>query len=402
MLVKKAFKFRIYPNREQKDALALQFGHARFVYNWGLNLRRTNYKQTGKGLSYTDTANALVLLKREDEHEWLKQADSQALQQKLKDLDRAYSNFFKKRSGYPNFKSKRGKQSIRYPQRFRIEGSKTYLPKVGWVRTVFHRLIEGEMKNLTVSKTKSGKYFISIQCVVEIDEPAYTGGQVGIDLGLVDFITTSEGESVPAPHHLRKAEQKLKRLQRQLSRKKKGSQGWQKAQLALARQSEKVANQRKDFQHKLSRRLVEVNRLIGFENLNVVGMLKNHHLAKSVQDAGWSEFVRQCEYKGGWYGCHTEKVDRFFPSSRLCNVCGEKHPSLTLSERKWVCLGCGTAHKRDENAAINILVEVQTTVGATGSNAGPKGIPLRYGESIRPAAVLPTQAVSLKPEAQLL
>lgn len=394
MLIKKAYKFRIYPNREQKDALAVQFGHARFVYNWGLNLRRTNYKQTGKGLSYTDTANALVLLKREDEHKWLKQADSQALQQKLKDLDRAYSNFFKKRSGYPNFKSRRGKQSIRYPQRFRIEGSKTYLPKVGWVRTVFHRPIEGEMKNLTVSRTKSGKYFISIQCVVEIDEPAYTGGQVGIDLGLVDFITTSEGESVPAPHHLRKAEQKLKRLQRQLSRKKKGSQGWQKAQFALARQSEKVANQRKDFQHKLSRRLVEVNRLIGFENLNVVGMLKNHHLAKSVQDAGWSEFVRQCEYKGGWYGCHIEKVDRFFPSSRLCNVCGEKHPGLKLSERKWVCLGCGTAHKRDENAAINILVEVQTTVGATGSNAG--------GEIARPAAVLPTQAVSLKPEAHLL
>jgi len=402
MIIRKGYKYRLYPNRAEQQKLAVQFGHARFVYNWGLNLRRTHYQQTGKGLSYTDTANALVSLKREDEHAWLKQADSQALQQKLKDLDRAYSNFFKKRSGYPNFKSRRGQQSIRYPQRFKIEGGQTYLPKVGWVRTVFHRPIEGEMKNLTVSKTKSGKYFISIQCEVEIEEPAYIGGQVGIDLGLVDFMTTSEGECVPAPHHLRKAERKLKRLQRQLCRKKKGSQGQQKAQVALARQSEQVANQRKDFQHKLSRRLVEVNQLIGFENLNVVGMLRNHHLAKSIQDAGWCEFVRQCQYKGGWYppfhrgwyGCHIEKVERFFPSSRRCHVCGEQHPSLKLSERKWVCLGCGTVHHRDQNAAMNILLEVQTTVGATGSNAG--------GESVRPATVLPTQAVSLKPKAHPL
>jgi len=208
------------------------------------------------------------------------------------------------------------------------------------------------------------------------------------------IITTSEGERVPGPHHLRRAERKLKRQQRQLSRKQKESQGWQKAQLALAKQSEKAANQRKDFQHKLSRRLVEVNRLIGFENLNVMGMLtssrypfgKNHYLAKSIQDAGWSEFVRQCEYKGGWYGCYTEKLDRFFPSSRLCHVCGEKHPSLKLLERKWVCLGCGTVHNRDENAAVTFwlkykLLSVRKEVRLW--RECPRGIPLQYKKDLQ-------------------
>ncbi len=372
MLVKKAYKFRIYPNRAQQEALAVQFGHARFVYNWGLNLRRMHYRETGKGLSYRETTDALTRLKRGEGYEWLKEADSQVLQQKLKDLDRAYINFFEGRGGYPTFKKKRGQQSIRYPQRFKVKGAKTYLPKVGWVRTIFHRPIEGKMKNLTVSKTKSGKYFISIQCVVEIDEPAYAGGQIGVDLGLIDFITTSEGETVSAPKYLRKAECKLNRLQRQLSRKKKGSAGRRKARLKLARQAEKVANQRRDFQHKLSRRLVEENRLIGFENLNVAGMLKNPRLAKSIQDAGWGEFVRQTTYKGAWYGCHIEKVGRFFPSSKLCSVCGEKHQSLRLSERKWVCIGCGAVHKRDENAAKNILKEA--TGGAPGRYAGRENV----------------------------
>lgn len=397
MLVRKAFRYRIYPNTEQQAALAVQFGHSRFVYNWALDLRRKTYRETGKGLTYPDTNWTLTKLKKVAP--WLCDADSQILQEKLRDLQRAFDNFFEKRASYPRFKSKHGKQSIRYPQRFKVEGKRVYLPKVGWVKAVFHRSIEGEMKTCTVSKTKSGRYFISIQCEVEISEPNYTGGQVGIDLGLADFITVSDGERVPPPKYLRTAERKLKRLQRQLSRKQRGSRGREKARLQLARQHEKVGNQRQDFQHKLSRRLVECNRLICFENLNVVGMLKNHHLAKSIADAGWSEFVRQCQYKGGWYGCHIEQVGRFFPSSKLCSACGERHQGLRLSDRKWVCTGCGAVHQRDANASANILVEglrivSQHTAGAAGINAG--------GEVVRPTLASASPAVSAKPEAQLL
>jgi len=394
MIVKKAFKYRIYPNKEQQHKLAIQFGHTRFVYNRYRAWREQSYQETGKGLSYNQTAVDLTGLKKEPEFEWLKEADSQVLQQKLKDLETAYKNFFAGQAKYPNFKSKRGKQTIRYPQRFKLNSKKIYLPKVGWVKLKQHRQIEGEMKNATVSKTKSGKYFVSIQCELEKEDPSYQGSQIGIDLGLIDFVTASTGKPIPAPKHLRKAERKLKRLQRQMSRKHKGSNGWQKARLRLARQAEKVANQRQDFQHKLSRELIEQNELIGFENLNVVGMLKNHHLAKSIQDAAWSQFVRFCEYKGAWYGCQIEKVGRFFPSSKLCSACGQKQQSLKLSERKWLCIGCGVVHKRDENAAKNILKEIKNTVGATGINAD--------GENVRPARTLFVQAVSLKSEATQL
>jgi putative transposase len=413
MLIKKAFKYRIYPNKEQRRSLGIQFGHARFIYNWGLALRKTHYKQTGRGLSYFDCNVRLTELKRQAEYAWLREADSQVLQQKLKDLDRAYVNFFEGRANYPTFKSKRSKQSIRYPQRFKIEGDRIYLPKVGWVKAVFHRPVEGEMKNVTVSRTKSGKYFVSIQCEVDIDGPVYAGSEAGIDLGLVDFATlfdsalfdSNEHEhpvhsrTIPNPRHLRKAEKRLRRLQRRLSRCQRGSKGYEKVKRLLARQHEKVANQRRDFQHKQSRNLVDRYALMCFENLNVAGMLKNHRVAKSIADAAWGAFVRQCEYKGRWYGCHIQKVGRFFPSSKLCSACGEIHQTLKLSERKWICAGCGAIHRRDLNASRNILNEGlrllnSSTVGATGIDAG--------GESIRPELVLPIQAVSPKPEAHPL
>jgi len=394
MLVKKAFKYRIYPNKEQQAALTVQFGHARFVYNWSLARRKAYYKETGQGLSSYDINKEVTELKHQPDYEWLQEADSQILQQKSLDLKRAYVNFFAGRAKYPQFKSKKARQSIRYPQRFKVEGKAIYLPKVGWVKLKQHRPIEGEMKNATVSKTKSGRYFVSIQCEMEKEDPSYQGGQIGIDLGLIDFVTASKGKPIPAPKHLRQAERKLKRLQRQMSRKHKGSNGYQKARLRLARQAEKVANQRQDFQHKLSRELIAQNELIGFENLNVVGMLKNHHLAKSIQDAAWSQFVRFCEYKGAWYGCHIEKVSRFFPTSKLCSACGQKHQSLKLSQRKWLCIGCGVVHKRDLNAAKNILTEIQNTVGTTEINAD--------GENVRPPQTLFVSAVSLKSEAAQL
>lgn len=398
MLIKKAFRFRIYPNQGQQHELAVQFGHARFVYNWGLGLRKRHYRETGKGLSYFDCNYRLKQLKDQPKYDWLKQADSQVLQQKLKDLDQAYVNLFEGRADYPRFKSKKSKQSIRYPQRFKIEGNRIYLPKVGWVKAVFHRPIEGQMKNCTVTKTKSGKYFVSIQCEVEIDQPDCQGPEVGIDLGLIDFATLSDGsQPIPIPRYLRQAESKLRRLQRRLSRCQRGSRGYDKVRLLLARQHERVAHQRRDFQNKHSKAFVDRYGLICFENLNVTGMLKNHRIAKSISDAAWSEFVRQCSYKGEWYGCLVQKIGRFFPSSKLCSTCGQAHQTLKLSERKWVCVGCGTIHHRDLNASKNILFEglrllSHCTVGATGIHAG--------GENVRPGLVSPSQAVSLKPEVQ--
>ena len=354
MKIKKAFKYRLKPNKVQQQALAVQFGHARFVYNWALDLRTMHYKGTGESVSKNFLDTELTVLKQDPDYIWLKQADSQVLQQKTKDLDQAYVNFFEGRAGYPTFKKKYGKQSIRYPQRFKLDGQQVYLPKVGWVKAIIHRPIEGDMKNLTVTKTKSGRYFVSIQCELEIDEPIFTGEPIGLDLGLIDFATLSTGEKIANPRWFRKAQDKLAKAQKKLSRKKKGSMNWQKQRIKVARLHERIANQRKDFQHKVSRQLVETYGLIRFENLNIKGMVKNHKLAKSISDAGWAQFVRMVEYKGAWYGAYVEKIDRFFASSKTCSDCGTK-TVLKLSDREWACTECGVLHDRDVNAAINIL-----------------------------------------------
>ena len=375
MNIKKAFKFRIYPNSNQQAELARQFGHTRFVYNHYRAVREGYYQDTGTGLTYNDCA--LDLSGRlKVEYPWLKEADSQALQQALKDLDRAYSNFFVGRAGYPTFHSKHDRQSMRYPQRFKVSDKRVYLPKVGWVKGVFHRAIEGEMKQCTVSKTKSGRYFISIQCEMEIENPEPSndpllpaigagskGKAVGIDLGLTTFATLSTGEKVDKPKHLHRSQRRLAIRQRRLSRKQKGSNGRNAARLPVAKLHERIANQRQDYQHKLSRQLVDRFGLLSFESLNVAGMVKNHNLAKAISDAAWSQFVGFCEYKAAWSGGQVLRVGRFFPSSKLCSDCGEKHKHLTLNMRQWLCMACGVIHDRDTNAALNILK--QTTVGAT-------------------------------------
>ena len=213
------------------------------------------------------------------------------------------------------------------------------------------------------SRAKTGKFFVSIQCEIETTPPAPAGPAVGIDLGLKSFAVLSDGREIEPPKHLRKAERRLKRLQRRLSRKKGGSANRRKAAALVARQHEKVANRRADFLHKKSRQLVDEHGHIGIEDLNVAGMVRNHSLAKSISDAGWGEFVRQLEYKGEWYGCEIVKVDRWFPSSRTCGDCGAVNAALELSDRRWVCAECGVVHDRDQNAARNILKEsrVRTT-----------------------------------------
>lgn len=366
MKVKKGFKYRIYPNKKQQEALAVQFGHARFVYNHYRAAREGFYLATGTGLTYRDCAGDLAAVLKAD-HPWLRAADSQALQQSLKDLDRAYHNFFAGRAGYPQFKSKHKKQSIRYPQRFKVNSRQVYLPKVGWVKAIFHRAIEGVMKNCTVSKTKSGIYFVAIQCEIELDDRQAKPTRVGIDLDLTTFVTLSTGEKIVKPKHLHRSQRRLKIRQRRLSRKVKGSHNRAKARHGVAVAHEHVANQRRDFHHQLSGRLAGDYGLVAFESLNVSGMLKNHNLAKAIADAGWSQFVAFTAYKTQWAGGEVLKVDRFFPSSKLCSDCHQRNNSLTLQVRQWLCLNCGAVHDRDENAAVNILNEA--TGGAPESHA---------------------------------
>jgi len=357
MIIRKAFKFRLYPTTEQKERLSVQFGCARFVYNHYRAVREGYYLDTGTGLNYNDCTTDLAdILKKEKP--FLKDATAQVLQQSLMDLDKAYKNFFEGRAGYPKFKRKHEKQSIRFPQSFKINAKQIYLPKVGWVKTIFHRAIEGKAKNATVSKTKTGKYFISIQCECEIVEPAPKTESIGVDLGLKHFAILSTGEKVDNPKHMRKSERRLTIRQRRLSRAKKGSNGRSKQRQRVARIHEKVANQRKDFHHQLSRQLVDSFGLIGMETLNVKGMVKNHSLAKSISDVGWSQFVQFVTYKALWAGTEILRHDRFFASSKTCSDCGAINQSLVLSDRVWVCAACGSVHDRDINAAKNLVPKI--------------------------------------------
>lgn len=374
--INRAYKYRIYPDSQQQERLSKQFGSTRFVYNQFLRKRIDTYAKTGKGLTYYDTALQLTELKKQAEYSWLNEADAQAMQQSLRDLDTAYSNFFNKYTKFPRFKKKHGKQTCRFPQRFRVEGDKLRIPKVGLVKIVLHRPIEGKMKNLTISRTKNGNYFASIQVEQEIPEPTYSGNQIGLDLGLKDFAVTSDEQRFPNPKYLAKSEYKLGRLQRRLSIAQSGSKGREKARIKVARQYERIANQRKDFLHKLSRQLVEENQLIVIEDLNVKGMVQNHCLAKAISDVGWSEFVRQLSYKGRWYGCHVEKIDRFFPSSKRCFHCGFINQDLKLSDRHWKCPECESLLDRDLNAAQNIL---------NWYTAGTAGI-YADGQNVRPSS----------------
>lgn len=379
MVINKAYSFRLYPNETQKALLARHFGSCRFVYNAFLRARIDFYaanKGTEKqGLTYTDTSQMMTDMKRQPEREWLKDVNSQSLQQSLRRLDVAYHNFFNKRAHFPKFKTKHGKQSFAVPQHFEVDVEQGLLgiPKFTPIKTVFHRPIEGKMKSVNVSKTPSGKYFASILCEIEKEvKQKQTGGEIGIDLGLKSFAVTSEGVAVPAPKFLRTSQDKLTRLQRLLSHKVKGSSNRNKARAKVARIHEKITNQRNDFLHKLSHRLVSENQAIYAEDLNVRGMTANHHLAKSVSDAGWAEFIRQIKYKSEWNGVHFGQIDRFFPSSKRCHACGWINQSLTLADREWTCQGCGQVVDRDLNAAQNILQFGQLSMVRRDTSKPPK------------------------------
>ena len=355
MKINKAFKFRIYPDNTQKQYFAQSFGCARFVYNRFLRQRIDYYAETGKGLTYHNTALALTQLKKEPEFEWLKDVNSQSIQQALRNLDTAYSNFFNKRAEFPKFKKKSNKQSFNVPQNFSIHDNMIDIPKCKGIKIKLHRDVEGTIKSITISKMPSGKYFASLLCELEIPEPTYSGGEIGIDYGIKAFISTSEGKIIESPKFLRKSELKLKQLSKAFSKKQPNAKNRYKAQKLFARQHEKVSNQRQDFLNKLSKQLACDNQAIYIESLAIRNMIKLHTLAKSISDSGWNTFVNMLKYKGQWYGCRIIEIDRWFPSSKCCHVCGYIKDNLTLSDRSWLCPECNINHDRDVNAAINIL-----------------------------------------------
>lgn len=360
--MEKAFKMRIYPTEEQKTLIDKSFGCARYVYNYFLDFKQREYKEHKNKYSYSDTSKLLTSLKKE--LTWLKEVDKCALQNSLKDLDYAYKRFFKG-AGYPKFKSKySSKMSYRSNcSHNTIELLENYvkLPKLGKVRIKdkTYKPKDGRILNATVSKTKTGKYFVSI-CYTDINIKPLpkTGRSVGIDLGLKSFITTSDAEQVDNPKYLEKSQVKLKKLQRMLSRKPKDSKNREKIRLKLAECYEKIVNQRKDFLHKLSKSLVIDYDVIVIEDLKIKNLLKNHRLANSISSVSWYTFTEMLRYKSLFYGKTLLKVDSFFPSSQLCSNCNFKNVEVKdLKVRSWVCPSCGSINHRDINAAINILNE---------------------------------------------
>lgn len=371
-----ATKIRLYPNPSQEKSLAAQFGCARWVWNEALAETKRLYEKTGKGLGYHAMTVRLPGLK--SEFPWLKDADSQVLQQSLRNLHRAFKNFFEHRARYPRFKHKDDNQSIQYPQRVEIENDRIYLPKVGLVKCIVHRPIAGGIKTITVSKDRVGRYHAAVLTEDDVPLPKVSidgdaiGNAVGIDAGLINLAVTSDELKLSNPRHLVKAERNLKRKQKSFSRKQKGSNRRAKARVLVARAHARVADSRRDHLHKVSRRIVNENQVIVVEDLNVTGMMKNRNLAKAIADAGFATFSRFLEYKAARAGKVFIKVGKFFPSTKTCSECGSIN-DLTLDVRHWTCSDCGSFHDRDVNAARNIRNEGLRILAAGAAAAASGG-----------------------------
>lgn len=354
----KAYKYRIFPSEEQQGLLANIFGQTRFVFNLGLETKITAYAGNKTNIDCFDLIKQVKELK-DTECPWLKEAPSQALQMALRNLDNAYTNFFKGK-GFPKFKNKHGKQSFHLPQGvFLSEDNKQiFLPKLKFVGIDLHREFKGDIKTVTVSRTVTNKYFVSIlvdnKQELPKKKPITEQSAVGIDLGIKDFAITSDGKKFENKDFLKSTMQKLRVAQRSLSRKKKGSNHYKQQKLVVALLHEKVRNQRQDYLHKISSYLVNNYDTICLEDLAVKNMVKNHNLARAISDMGWGEFRTMLEYKSEWQGKNLSVIGRFEPSSKTCNCCGHINKELTLNDREWTCIKCNAKHDRDVNASINI------------------------------------------------
>ena len=359
----RAYKYRIYPTEEQKVLLAKTFGCCRFVYNWALNLKIEVYKQEKKSIGNVELTNRMRS-ELKTEHEWLGEVNSQALQSALRNLDTAYKNFFRDTHavGFPKFKSRKQKQSFQCPQHCSVDFGKgtISIPKAKDIPAVLHRRFKGTVKTVAISMTPSGRYFASVLVDTSMQEMKPSEPKrdttVGIDLGIKSLAVCSDGRTFANPKNLQRSLDRLKLLQKRLSRKQKGSANRNKARIRVARLQEHIANSRKDSLHKITHALTHDSqvRTICMEDLNVKGMQRNHHLAQAVGDASFGTFLTLLEYKCSWYGVNLIKIDRFAPSSKTCGKCGYIYKGLKLSERSWTCPECGTHHDRDFNAACNI------------------------------------------------
>ncbi len=355
--IQKPYKLRLFPTEEQKIFFAKTFGCVRFIYNHCLSLVRSGVK-----FSYEELSNKLPDLKKE--FLWLAEPIAQSLQQSILNLWDGFQRFWKGQNKFPKFKKKFAKQSFKVPQDFKLDVENNWLrlPKIGAVRCIFPPKIYGMPKSVTISRTKSGRYYASILCEIDEPKPIYQGEIIGIDMGLRSYVTTSNGFAIDAPKFYRQSEKRIANLQRVQSTKvgaKKGetkSKNWLKLQSKINRIYQKLVDQRDNWIHNLTSKLVRENQAAFIEDLSLEAM-KQINLAKSVQDAALGEFVRQLEYKGAWYGCFVGKVSRWFPSSKRCSDCGEKNTVLSREQYEWVCVNCLTHHNRDENAATNILNE---------------------------------------------
>ena len=357
--INKTYRFRLYPNDSQKELLAKHFGCTRYVYNYFLERRKKKYVEEGKNESYYSQAKELTELKRKEDMFWLKEVNSQSLQFSLRNLDTAYSNFFHKRAKFPKFHSKKNKESFTVPQNAILEDNKLYLPKFkDGISVKVHRPIKGGIGKVCITKTPTGKYFASVFTEEEYEEIKHTGKSVGIDLGIKNLIVTSDGRKFKNNKYIKKYEKKLAKNQKHLSRKKKGSQGYENQRLKVAKIHEKISNCRKDYLHKCSSALIKDYDIICVEDLNVKNMMGNRRLSKSISDTSWSTLLEFLTYKAEWNNKHIVKIDRFFPSSQMCSYCEYINNEVKkLNVRKWDCPRCGNHHDRDVNASINILGE---------------------------------------------
>lgn len=356
--MRKGIKFRIYPNMEQQNLINQTLGCCRLIYNKGLAMRKEAY-ENGNKIGYSQTSAMLTELKKSGDFAFLKAVDSIALQQSLRDLDRGFVNFFQKRAGHPQFKSKHNNhqsyRTVNQGENIRIVGRRIKLPKLGYVK-IRQSMEVGKIRNVTIEHTPTGKYFAVLNVEFEPPTKPNNGGSIGIDVGIKEFYSDSNGNIVSNPKYLESSMRKLIREQRKLSRKQKGSNNRNKQRVKVALVHEKITNQRNDFLQKQSTMLIRENQTICIEELKVKNMMRNHKLAQHIGSAAWSRFFDMLAYKSVWYANDVIKVPTMYPSSQTCSCCGYKNPLVkNLAVRVWECPDCHTVHNRDVNASINIL-----------------------------------------------